>query len=179
MTIADILAIISGLIIVGLGLPSLFMVIKISFPHIVERAVEQLENRPKRAFASGLLAFFGLFLLVSTLANLPNGLFKFLAFLLALAGLALSMVGGTGLATHLAARYRLMIGSLHSRPAHDLYRSALVVELAVLLPLVGWFIVLPIVLLLMLGAGCCALLPRRQRTVPFAQIKSEGLSSVS
>jgi hypothetical protein len=75
-----------------------------------------------------------------------------------LSALAFAVLGGAGLSAALGVRAANRGGS-GGGPAgiQDLLRGALLLESAALLPLVGWFVVLPASLLLALGAGVATL----------------------
>ena|ERR1044071_3314242 len=158
MTMADIIAVIGGLIIISIGFPALLMIITLIFPQPVARASSSIEKRPIRTILRGLFTFISLLIIASILLKLPLGLFKFFGLNVVLFGLSLAMLGGAGLINQLASRYQALSGSQQS--AVNLFCSALFLEFATALPLVGWFVMLPVSFLLMLGAGCECLLPR-------------------
>jgi hypothetical protein len=164
---ADILAIVSGLTILGVAFPALWIILRLTFPAVVERASQCAGSKPGSALLKGLLAFILIFLLAVVLGKNPHGLSKFFSLLVLLTGLSLSMLGGAGLVDHLAGRFKKLTGTDH--PILELFSSAILIELASVLPLVGWFVVLPVTFLIMLGSGCEALLKQR----PVAQTKEE------
>ncbi len=176
MTIADVLAILIALVIIGLAIPALFLMLTIFFSSSVVRARHQLNDHPKRTLLRGFLTFIGLFLITTIFASAPLPLLKFFSFLVVLMGLSLTMIGGAGLASQLATRYRAIDGSHKSLT--DLFFSSLIIEFATLIPLVGWFVILPITFLFMLGAGCASILQRKktistiQHTQPLATIST-------
>ncbi|MEW6735918.1 MAG: hypothetical protein AB1489_31785 [Acidobacteriota bacterium] len=167
MTMADVLAVISGLIIVGLGIPALLALLTIFFPKAVAQASHQIGSKPLRIFFRGLITFILFFLVIVTLGKANFGLLKFFSLIVTLAGLSLAMLGGAGLANQLAARYRALNNEQHS--LLDLFPSTVLIELAAVLPLIGWFVVLPITFLLMLGAGCNTVLRRTASVQPHSE----------
>lgn len=149
MSMADVLAVISGLILVGLAFPSLLLVITINFPQLVEHTSYQVENRPVRNIFRGLGLFFVLFIMLGFFAVVP-GPGKLLALGVLLIGLSLAIFGAAGIVNLLANRYEKSFNVPKS--FSSLAFSSIFLELAFVLPLVGWFVVLPISFLLALGA---------------------------
>ena len=174
MTMADILAVISGLIIIGLGFPALFIILTITFPQAVERANLTISTKPLRTIARGLLTFIALALIFIITSHAHFGLFKLFNLFIVLGALTLAMLGGAGLANHLAYRYSALSNSRQS--ARNLFFSALLVELALVLPLIGWFVLLPITFLLMLGAGCEVLLNLHSHRNSHEQVAQPAIS---
>ena len=86
------------------------------------------------------------------MSNLFIGISKPFVLLVLLSGLSMTMLGGAGVVKQLAGRFKKLSGS--DRPVLELFFSALLIEFSAALPLVGWFVVLPVSLLIMLGAGC-------------------------
>jgi hypothetical protein len=159
MTMADIVAIASALLIIGLGFPALLMLITLIFPNAVGEISQQVGARPLRALGRGLLAFLLLTILITVTWHIPNGLFKLFSLSLLLGGFSLAMIGAAGLNNQLALRFGALIGN--DRSVGNIICSALLIELAAALPLIGWFVIIPVVFLMMLGSGCQLLLPRR------------------
>ena len=159
MTMADVLAVVVALIVVGVGFPALLVLVTLSFPGAVERAEAHAGARPVRALARGVFALVCLVTAAALLGNVLAGPGRLLGAVLLLGGLSVSMVGAAGLARHMAAAYRGLTGS--RLPLPDLVAGAVLIELATVVPLVGWFVVLPVTFLIMLGSGCGALLRRR------------------
>jgi hypothetical protein len=158
MAIADVLAAVAALIVVGIGFPALLMLMSLCFPVAVERASLHVGVRPVRALAQGVAAFVALTVAAGVLKNLgPLG--PLAAFLTFLCGLSLAMLGAAGVARHLAGAYRRQ-ETAHPR---DVFLGGVLIEMTSAVPLVGWFVVLPVSLLMMLGAGCAVVLRRRAR----------------
>jgi hypothetical protein len=166
MILADVLAVLVALALLGAGFPALLVLLSLLLPEAVERAREQIASRPVRAFGRGLLTLLGLVIVASILKK-GVGVGQLLAFATLLVGLTTAMVGGAGLASHLAARYRGQTGSV--MPPNEVFAGGLLLELASVVPLVGWFVLLPVSLVTMLGAGAAALLGRARRPEPVAQ----------
>jgi hypothetical protein len=161
MTMADVLAVVVALIVIGVGFPALLVLVSLSFPRAVDRAQIHASARPVRAFAQGTLALVCLVTAASLLASVLAGLGKLLGALLLLGGLSVATVGAAGLARHLAAAYGRQTSS--RLPLPDVLVGAALLELAAIVPLVGWFVVLPVTFLIVLGSGCAVLLRRPVR----------------
>ncbi|MGN6561644.1 MAG: hypothetical protein ACTHMU_03195 [Thermomicrobiales bacterium] len=129
-------------------------------PNLMLRARQNAATWPVRSFFVGLIniGFFGL-LALALLAPRRPGL-ALLGVLLGSLVLALIGVGGTALARLLGDRLR---PASHD-PLRRLLAGAVALELALLTPVVGWFLLTPIVCCVGGGAVIIALV-RRQPTV--------------
>lgn len=157
MTLADVLAALFGLVILGGGYAAAALALSLLSPGRVERAAGLIRRRPVATLLAGLGAFVGFLVVAALLARVPNPLVKLLALLVLLTGLTLAASGAAGLASLLGRRYRSAIGG--DARITDVPRGALLVGAATLLPIVGWLVVLPLEFLLALGAGWLVLLP--------------------
>lgn len=134
------------------------------FPQVVSRARHQIETRPWRNLLTGLLFWaVSLFLLVTLLQAKAGGA-QLIGWLAAGPALAASLLGGAGLAELVAGRFAdRSPGSSHLK---RLGLAGLAVALAGLIPLIGWFVVLPLSGWICTGAGIRAILNRRRQTAP-------------
>ena len=159
MTIADILAIILGLALIGLGFCAFSLVMALVWPGAVERAARQTRNRPLASLFSGLGTLVAVLIATAVLMKIPAPPARLLALVLLLSALTLSAIGGSGLAGQLGARYR---ESVRADPSiKDVLRGAVLLESAVAFPVVGWFVLFPLAFLITLGAGLRSLLTPR------------------
>ena len=157
MTLADVLAVAAGLAIAGAGFASLSVILSVLAPRAVTRARDQAERRPGRSIFLGVAAAIATALTAGAFLKAPAPPLHVGGVFTVLFALALAVVGGAGLSSALGVR------AVSSRPGgppsvRDLLRGALLLESASLLPLVGWFVVLPAALLLSLGAGVATVL---------------------
>lgn len=159
MTLADVLAVATGLLIIGSGFASLALMLSLLFPRAVELAAARIERRPGRTMTLGLLVLLLVLGSTGALLKLPVPGLHFLAVVVLLGGLTVAVLGGAGLSASLGRRYRRARN--RSADAADPLRGALLLEGAALLPLVGWFVVVPVALLLTLGAGIQGAIARR------------------
>jgi hypothetical protein len=105
----------------------------------------------------------GFALPILVLVVLPFGPAKFLGLVLVAAVLAISGIGAAGLAARMGAALGAHSSGLSRAGAF--VRGAVVLELAAVFPLIGWFIFVPLAVLASLGATTFALLkwaPRAQ-----------------
>jgi hypothetical protein len=162
---ADILAIFGILVLVGGAQAGLVITFCLLFPIRVEAASARLELHPWRSLLLGSGAAIVLALPVLLLLSLPAGAAKFLGWALAVGALTVSGIGASGL-TQLLARRMASQSMAEAGSLGTLVRSSLALELAILLPVVGWFVVLPVVTAASFGASLHAL--RRTASTPSA-----------
>lgn len=167
MNLGVVFAFFGGLLALGVALPGLLLAWALLAPTVVERARLRLERTPWRCVVAGLaLGLTGLALVLPLLAG-PGPLQA-----LGWAGLGLILlvasVGMAGLAALMG--YRLGREPLPILTPRRLVQSAVALELAMVVPLAGWFVLLPAVLLLGLGAATLALLRPAPRSRPVAEV---------
>ena len=155
MTIGDVLAVIAGLLTVGAAWAATILIVALAFPARVAAAQDKLTASPGACLARGL----GTTLVGGLLAALFWG---------AAAGghrlLAGVVLGGLGLLAALgsAAMVRLLgerIDAMGSpmTPFASLTRASLLYATAGFLPVIGWFVLLPVALFLAVGSGVAVL----------------------
>lgn len=155
---ADVFAVFGTLLAIGIAFPGLLTAWWLLFPGRVERARLQIERHPWRCFWLGLLALALLLVPLGALLAIPNGLIRLIGWSAAALIVALSAIGGAGIAAAMGARLAARAGGLS--PAGAFVRGAVALELAAAFPLLGWFLVIPATLITALGATALALLPR-------------------
>lgn len=158
--IADVYAIMFVIMIVLLSFPGLIVLLQFGLPRRVALAGQWLERKPGRAFFMGLpfAAGFGLFSVALTGSGGPAAM---VGITLGVIMTAISLVGTASLA-------RLLGGHLWGEPgSHSQLKrtgsAALVIGLASLFPIVGWFLVFPFLYTASLGGALLALLGRVPR----------------
>jgi hypothetical protein len=170
---SDVSAIFGTLLILGIAFPGLLTALWLLFPALVERAAGRLEQTPWSTFWLGLGAVFALAIPIVALIALPFGPAKFLGWTLLAVCLAFSGVGAAGLVSRIGSR---LAGCSHGlSPAAAFVRGAIVLELAAVFPLIGWLIVIPLAVIVSLGAMLFALL----RWMPRAQAQAQAPAPVS
>jgi hypothetical protein len=159
MTLADVLAVISGLALAGAGFACLAVILSLLKPGALERAGGRAIERPVVSASLGLFVFFASTVVWGALLKIPFPPARLLAVAGILSAFCLAALGGAGLASRLGRAYAGRTGSTAS--LDDVLRGVFLLEGAALLPIVGWFVVLPAAFLVCLGAGFHAVLRRR------------------
>jgi hypothetical protein len=143
---------------IAAGLVGLILWTALIFSQTTARAREALEARPGRCFGIGIALTLLLGVPALGLIHAPHGLVK-------LAGWALALPLVAGLVTGLAAMAELLGERLRAlspalTPLGGLVRGVVTVELAALIPFVGWLLFAPLVGLTVTGAGALGCLRR-------------------
>lgn len=151
---ADVYTVTFILIGILLSLPALLVAVNLLMPNATQRAQLRLEQTPGRSFVLGVpvTAAFALFIAVTS--QLP-AVGQAMAFLAAALFMGLGTIGGAGLSRLLGDRLR-PLAQTHSDLTH-LVRGAIVYELAALVPIVGWFLFIPLAGVTAVGAAAFAL----------------------
>jgi hypothetical protein len=133
-------------------------------PGPVERARERVERKPVKSLFWGALIL-GITAAVSL--NMINGErpgpVQLLGWIVAGPMLAGSIIGGAAFSQLLARRIQAQMQN--DSHIQALVGGALCTTLASLLPVIGWFVFLPVVGLISIGSGFPALFARRKRVV--------------
>lgn len=161
--IGDVTTVFAILAALGIVFPGLLLAWSLLTPGMVDRSRERVRRTPWKSM------FFGVFLLM--VASVPIGVlnalggpFQFLAYASAFVLMTLASMGAAGLASSMGERLRGQGVQVTSPGA--LLRGAVALEFAVVFPIIGWFIVLPFVFLLSLGASVLAVLHWAPRGTP-------------
>jgi hypothetical protein len=160
MTLADVLAVVSGLSIAGAGFASMSVILSLFAPRAVERARGRIANRMGRSFLLGLLLFLAVLTVAGRLLKAAWPGAHIAALALILCGFSLAALGGVAMASALARRARAGSAAEVPLTLRDLLRGVFLLETAVLLPIVGWFVLLPTTFFISLGAGLHSALRR-------------------
>ncbi len=150
MTIGQVMAVVYPVLLGGLGLWAAILMCGLLLSGRTTRAARALEARPGKLALSGLV--------VGTLGigaglgllNAP-GILKIVGWLVLSALVALALIGSAALAQLLGKRIEHLDDS--RSPFTALWRGAGMLVLAGLAPVVGWFLLFPLQLVIALGAG--------------------------
>jgi hypothetical protein len=144
----------------GAGLTALAALCRLVFPRLVARARRNAERMPVRAFLVGLVnfAFFGL--IATALASGDEGS-RVLGLLVATALFSFVAIGFAAVAQLLGERLRP-----DDTPLRQVVAGGALLELASLVPLVGWFAVPALALLTGYGAVIVAIVRREKDQDP-------------
>lgn len=129
-------------------------------PKRVQRTRHVIQNSPGRSFIIGFVNTI-FFLLIATIFAQGGDGGGLLALIIVLALLSFSAVGLASLT--LLLRDRIYPEAIKSSGLKSTLKSALLVVLAGMLPLLGWFVLAPIVLIAALGASIVVLVRRDGR----------------
>jgi len=152
---ADITAIFFILMLVGIAYPALLSAWWMLFPGAVDRARLRLERTPWSSFWLGVVVTIFFLVPILILLNLPAGIAKFLGFVGLGVMLVISSIGAAGQASRFADKLN-RLGNFS--PIGAFLRGALILELASVFPILGWFVFFPIATLASLGAAAFAIL---------------------
>jgi hypothetical protein len=142
------------------------------FPRPVARARMALEGRPVRCFCTGIVLALLLGVPARALLHEAHGLAKVAGWFLAFPHLTvLVAVGMTAMAQILSERMRALSPEL--TPLAGLVRGAVILELALLMPFFGWFLVAPVAGLTLLGAGALGVVSRNP-AIPRQSSRTDG-----
>lgn len=146
---ADISAIFFVLLILAIAFPAMLTAWWLLFPAIISRAQTRVDKTPWGTFWMGLVILIAVSIPVAILLALPFGPAKFIGWLLLAAALAFSSIGSAGIAAHLGARLTQHSGL---SPLNGFIRGAVILELTAFFPVLGWFFIWPLALIMAFGA---------------------------
>jgi len=153
---ADVYIVVYSLLGILICLPALLMALNLMMPQITSRIETRLEQTPGRSFFLGLPVTAVFLLWIAIAANVPLGVVRGTAFVVAFLGMGLGTLGAAGMSRLLAKRVTLL--TKPSSEAMNWLRGAVIYELSCLFPLVGWFIFAPFVGITVIGAAVFGLL---------------------
>lgn len=167
MTIGDVLAVVAAVVAVGLCWAATLLLTALAFPERARRAGEAVTSAPGRCLARGAGVFFVVGVLAFALMHSPAGPVRLVGDV-AWGVLALfAAVGSAGIARLLGERVQAV--GTHMTPFAALTRGTALYVLAGFLPVVGWFLIVPLALLFSLGGAVAALRPARRATPTIAE----------
>jgi hypothetical protein len=165
---ADISAIFFILLVIGIAFPAILTAWWLLFPVVVERARLRVERTPMQSFWMGILVTIAAAVPTVILLALPFGPAKFVGWISLAASLALSTIGSAGIAAHLGTR---LARQSNLSALSGFVRGSVVLELAAFFPVLGWFFIWPLLIIMAFGATGFALLnwaPREKTQISSA-----------
>jgi hypothetical protein len=148
-----------GLVILGICLIALMLVVAVLWPGLTRRARQNLEASPGKAFVVGLVNYVFLGAIGLVLMNL--GPIAAIGLLLGAALLVGTFLGLPAVAALIGARLH-GLRERDATPWGEIVAGGLALDLAILVPVVGWFILLPALFLWSFGAAALALVSRQK-----------------
>ncbi len=151
MILADVLKIVFLVIGTMAVFISYWLTAKSLFPTLVSHAHDAYGHRPGRLLLTGVVVSTPLLLVGAGLLNaVPQGGLKLLGALLATVPILMGLLGSAGLSERIG-RGLVSADDTHT-PWRRSLRGAAVLSTTFLLPIVGWFVVLPLTLISGVGA---------------------------
>lgn len=154
---ADVYAVFGTMLSLGIVFPGMLLALRILFPELVQRAETRIGQTPARSFGMGLVGLLIAAVPIAILIALPVGLTKVLGVLMILGSLAVASLGAAGVACVMGSRIRDWTGNERGTMRAFLF-GALALEMAAAFPFIGWFLFIPIIIVMSLGAALFALL---------------------
>ena len=163
---ADVYTVVFSVLGILLSGPALLLVLNLLLPRPVGRAATRLAKTPGWSLVLGVPVAASMGLWIAIASQVPLGLVRASAWAVGVLGLGLLTIGAAGMVRMLGDR----LANLSSNPSNltNMLRGAVLYELALLFPVVGWFLFAPLAGIAALGAGTFALLrwvPRPAITV--------------
>jgi hypothetical protein len=169
MYVADVFAVVFTFVGLFIALPSLWLLYAALWPAATARAQERIHRSPVKTFFMGLLTAA---LFVVAVAALGQANAAGPAVILAAVGIGWSLFGAGALARFVGGR---MVSTIEI-PWRAHLRGSIVLELAFLVPLLGWLLIFPIGLILGAGATTLALVRRASLPRPVPEEKIEVMA---
>ncbi|MBC8066401.1 MAG: hypothetical protein H7Y17_16335 [Chlorobia bacterium] len=163
VTIGDSFAIVALLGGICLSAWALIMAVALVFPGKAQQARGRLVNRPWVSFVVGLLIWASAGVVSAGMLASPLPLAKLIGWMGILGLASIAAVGSAGLATLASERLKAMAPDQTSYAS--LSKSAAYIVIAGLVPVLGWFLIVPFLIFASTGAGTAALLIRDRRSV--------------
>jgi hypothetical protein len=152
---ADVYSVFGTLLALGIVYPGMLTAWWLIFPRLVDRASLRLERTPWKSLGLGVAAGIPLGLVVAILLSSPLGPARFLGGSTLVLALAFASLGASGLAAVMGRRIAERSAEGISAAAGFL-RGAIALELAAAFPIIGWFFVIPVVVVSSFGAALFA-----------------------
>ncbi len=150
-TIGDSFSIIALLLGIGFTTWAIMILSSLLFQERSRQAKNLYETRPFIGFILGLVFLLTEGTISIIIVNLPNPVMKFIGFIGLAIPVAISAVGSSGLCKLVSERIRSLDANISEFAA--LNRAALLIAVAWFFPLLGWFILAPLLFIVSLGIG--------------------------
>jgi len=159
---SDVFAIFSSLLFLGIAFPGLLAIWYSLLDSLTWRTSRQIESAPWSSFFWGVLILVVCAAPIFIFLALPVGLLKAIGWIFLGLILTYASLGASGLTLLIAKRIRKR-GNDSTIPFGDFIKGAVVLELAAAFPFIGWFFVIPIVIIVSLGAITIAIFRKKGR----------------
>ena len=151
MIMADIMRIF--LIVVGflIVIVSYWLLSEALFPRMVDRSRLRYSRSPFKTVFLGIVTAAGPVIGGIAMLSAPNPGLKFLGAVILLTAILIGLLGSAGLSRHIG--QRLNSPADEAQPWRRVLRGGIVLSLTFVLPLIGWFLILPVTLISGFGAA--------------------------
>lgn len=159
---ADVYAIFGTLLGMGIAFPGMLTAWRLLFPKVVTNAQARIAITPWKCFWLGVGGNIAFAIPITILFALSVGPAQFLGFIGLFAWLTFASFGAAGVAAHMGSR----ISEMTQNNVSDMgafVRGAVAFELAAAFPVLGWFIVIPLGIILSVGAAIFGILKWQPR----------------
>lgn len=163
VTIGDSFAVVALLGGICLSAWALIMAVALVFPSKAAQGRDRLVGKPWASFFIGMLMWASIGVVSMGLLASPLPLAKLVGWVGILALASIAAVGSAGLAT--LASERLSAMAPDATPYASLSKSTATIVIASLVPVLGWFLIVPFLVFASTGAGVAALRHRAVETV--------------
>jgi hypothetical protein len=167
MLMADTMAIFFVILGFMLAFPALWLLCRGLWPNAVAAATAECDKSLFKRFAAGLPVTLAALILAGALRKMPGSFGAIAAGGLISVYLVYAAAGVAGLATCIGLRLNSPADS--ERPWRATLRGSIVLELTCLLPIIGWFLILPASIIIGSGATSLALFKLKRYTAPGAE----------
>ena len=186
VSMTDVYIVTLSVIGVLISFPGLAVALNMLLPRVTERATIRLAQTPFKSFMVGLPVAVMILFWIVLVTQVPFlAVLQPTAFIAGLLGLGIGTLGAAAMARLIGERIADLVPS--GSELGNMVRGAVVYELAVLVPIVGWFLFAPLVGISVIGAAFFGLLgwvPRPKpapkssdATTPLAQQTDPVLNS--
>jgi hypothetical protein len=167
---ADVYAVFGTLLALGIAFPGMLAAYWLLFPTQVETAGQRLTKKPGKTFLVGLAAAIAVAIPITLLFVIGMPFTNFLGALCLVIILAIAAIGAAGIVLKMAGRLEDIIGA--EKPMRNFIGGAVALELAVIFPIIGWFLIIPVTLITSLGAAVWSLLGKKKLVTSEASLSS-------
>lgn len=167
MLMADVFLVVFLILGLFLALPGYWLLSRALFPRLTEGSRRCYEKMPVRTTLTGVGITVLLVIVSALLVSIPAAPLQTIGVLFISASVAFALSGAGGLCALIGTR--LASPADEHRPWRATLRGGIVLELSFLLPLAGWFLLLPLALISGAGAATIALFRRRRADQPAPQ----------
>lgn len=159
---ADVYTVFGTLLALGIAFPGMLAAWWLIFSDVVARAQRRVDQTPRKCLGAGIGIIIPLSIVIGILLAIPLGVFKFIGVIFVVLALGFTSLGTAGIA--LTMGNRLTANPNDERlSARNFILAAVVLELAAIFPIVGWFLMIPGTILISFGAAYFAII-RREST---------------